>query len=209
MPRFEKGSEEAKAYMKSIREGRKLTKNYEKNKGNEDLIMTNTAEIALPKTLLHIDGKGEQKIIKTVTKAGTITRRDKKPVIKLEPITENELKITNQGKTKAGRSRGLLKEIHSNTKNAQEKEPEIKKPEMKINKKDALNKIRTHQIKIITDSGLFSTRFMDSLNNKDDDEINEIFDVSMADSMKKNRDFIVYNKNTRPQIQKKKKKLLD
>ena len=206
MPRFEKGSEEAKAYMKSIREGRKLTKNYEQNKGHEDSIMTNTSEIALPKTLLHIDGKGEQKIIKTVTKAGTITRRDKKPVIKLEPITENELKITNQGKTKAGRSEGLLKEIHSNTKNAKEKEPQ---PEMKINKKDALNKIRTHQIKIITDSGLFSTRFMDSLNNKDDDEINEIFDVSMADSMKKNRDFIVYNKNTRPQIQKKKKKLLD
>ena len=185
MPQFQKNSEEAKEHMRKVREGRKLTKNYEKMKGHEDLIMTNTSEIAVPKTLLHIDGKGEQKIIKTVTKAGTITRRDKKPVIKLEPVTENELKITNQGQTKAGRSEGLLKDIHSNTKNAQEKEPEIKKPEMKINKKDALNRIRTHQIKIITDSGLFSTRFMDSLNNKDDDEINEIFDVSMADSMKK------------------------
>ena len=126
MPRFQKNSEEAKEHMRKVREGRKLTKNYEKMKGHEDLIMTNTSEIAVPKTLLHIDGKGEQKIIKTVTKAGTITRRDKKPVIKLEPTTENELKITNQGKTKAGRSRGLLKEIHSNTKNAQEKEPEPK-----------------------------------------------------------------------------------
>ena len=117
MPRFEKGSDEAKAYMKSIREGRKLKNNYEKMKGHEDLIMTNTAEIAVPKTLLYIDGKGEHKIIKTVTKAGTLTRRDKKPVIKIEPKTTNELKIIDQGKTKKERSTGLLKEIHSNTGN--------------------------------------------------------------------------------------------
>ena len=70
MPRFEKGSDEAKAYMKSIREGRKLTKNYEKMKGHENLVMTNTAEIAVPKTLLHIDAKGDHKIIKTMTKTG-------------------------------------------------------------------------------------------------------------------------------------------
>ena len=85
MPRFEKGSDEAKAYMKSIREARKLTNNYEKMKGHEDLIMTNTAEIAVPKTLLYIDRNGEHKIIKTLTKAGTLTRKDKKPVIKIEP----------------------------------------------------------------------------------------------------------------------------
>ena len=115
MPRFTKGSDEAKAYMKSIREGRKLKNNYEKMKGHENLVMTNTAEIAVPKTLLYIDGKGEQKIIKTMTKAGNLTKKDKKPVIKIEPKTENELKIIDQGKTKAGRSRGLLKEIHSNT----------------------------------------------------------------------------------------------
>ena len=87
MPRFEKGSDEAKAYMKSIREGRKLTNNYEKIKGLENLVMTNTAEIAVAKTLLYIDGKGEQKIIKTVTKSGNLTRRDKKPVIDIEPLT--------------------------------------------------------------------------------------------------------------------------
>ena len=126
MPRFEKGSEEAKAYMKSIREARKLKTNYEKMKGHGNLIMTNTAEIAVPKTLLHIDANGDQKIIKTVTKSGTLTRRDKKPVIKIEPKTENELKIINQGKTKKERSTGFLREIHSNTKNAQaEKEAEI------------------------------------------------------------------------------------
>ena len=115
MPRFEKGSDEAKAYMKSIREARKLKTNYEKMKGHEDLIMTNTAEIAVPKTLLYIDGKGEHKIIKTLTKAGTLTRKDKKPVIKIEPKTDHEIKIINNGTTKAGRSKTFLKEIHSNT----------------------------------------------------------------------------------------------
>ncbi len=126
MPRFEKGSDEAKAYMKSIREARKLKTNYEKMKGHEDLIMTNTAEIAVPKTLLYIDGKGEHKIIKTLTKAGTLTRKDKKPVIKIEPKTDNELRVVNQGKTKKDRSTGFLREIHSNTKYVQaEKEAEM------------------------------------------------------------------------------------
>ena len=114
MPRFEKGSDEAKAYMKSIREGRKLTNNYEKMKGHENLVMTNTAEIAVPKTLLHIDGKGEQKIIKTVTKSGNLTRRDKKPVIKIEPKTGYTLAV-KQGTTKADKSRNILRQIHSST----------------------------------------------------------------------------------------------
>jgi hypothetical protein len=121
MPRFEKGSDEAKAYMKSIREARKLTNNYEKMKGHENLVMTNTAKIAVPKTLLHIDANGDQKIIKTVTKSGNLTRKDKKPVIKIEPKTDNELKIINNGTTKAGRSKGVLKEIHVDLENRRNK----------------------------------------------------------------------------------------
>ena len=121
MPRFEKGSDEAKAYMKSIREGRKLKNNYEKMKEHENLVMTNTAEIAVPKTLLHIDANGDQKIIKTVTKSGTLTRRDKKPVIKIEPKTDNELKVINNGTTKAGRSKGVLKDIQIDLENRRNK----------------------------------------------------------------------------------------
>ena len=116
MPRFTKGSDEAKAYMKSIREGRKLKNNYEKMKGHEDLIMTNTAKIAVPKTLLYIDGKGEQKIIKTMTKAGNLTKKDKKPVIEIEPKTENRIVIDSVGRTKAERSHNLLSKIHESTK---------------------------------------------------------------------------------------------
>jgi hypothetical protein len=112
MPRFEKGSDEAKAYMKSIREGRKLTNNYEKMKGHENLIMTNSAKFAVPKTLLHIDGKGEQKIIKTVTKSGNLTRRDKKPVIEIEPHEDNTVRILKNGTTKTGRSKNLMQEIN-------------------------------------------------------------------------------------------------
>ena len=44
MPKFEKGSEAAKEHMRKVREGRKLQNNYEKMKGHEDLIMTNTAK---------------------------------------------------------------------------------------------------------------------------------------------------------------------
>ncbi len=58
------GSDEAKAYMKSIRQARKLTNNYEKMKGHENIVMTNTAQIAVPKILLHIDANGKHKIIK-------------------------------------------------------------------------------------------------------------------------------------------------
>jgi hypothetical protein len=102
--------------MKSIREGRKLKTNYEKMKGHENLVMTNTAEIAVPKTLLHIDGNGEHKIIKTMTKAGNLTKRDKKPVIKIEPKTENKILIEKKGKTKAERSHNILHQIHESTK---------------------------------------------------------------------------------------------
>ena len=116
MPRFEKGSDEAKAYMKSIREGRKLTNNYEKMKGHENLVMTNTAKFAVPKTLLHIDAKGEHKIIKTMTKAGNLTKRDKKPVIIIEPKTENKIMVEKSGRTKAERSHNILNQIHQSTK---------------------------------------------------------------------------------------------
>ena len=51
MPKnFEKGSEAAKEYMRKVREGRKLKNNYKKMKGHENLVMTDTAEIAVPKT---------------------------------------------------------------------------------------------------------------------------------------------------------------
>ena len=115
MPRFEKGSDKAKAYMKTIREGRKLKVSYEKMKGHENLILTNTAEFAVPKTLLHIHANGDQKIIETVTKSGTLTRRDKKPVIKIEPHEDNTVRILKSGTTKAGRSKNLLTEINDNS----------------------------------------------------------------------------------------------
>jgi hypothetical protein len=114
MSKLEKGSEAAKEHMRKVREGRKLKNNYEKMKGHENLVMTNTAKITVPKTLLHIDDKGEQKIIKTVTKSGNLTRRDKKPVIDIEPLTNNTLRVI-QGKTKAERSRNILKGIHNST----------------------------------------------------------------------------------------------
>ena len=50
-----------------------------------------------------------------------MTRRDKKPVIRIEPKTDHELKIINNGTTKAGRSKGVLKEVHINLENRRNK----------------------------------------------------------------------------------------
>ena len=50
-----------------------------------------------------------------MTKAGNITKRDKKPVIKIEPKTENKILIDKIGRTKAERSHNILKQIHEST----------------------------------------------------------------------------------------------
>lgn len=79
MPKFLKGSPEAKAHMDQLRAAR----NYKKMKGHEQLIMTGTAKIGVPLKMLYINPQGDQKIINTLTKKGNLTSREKKPVIKL------------------------------------------------------------------------------------------------------------------------------
>ena len=152
MPRFEKGSDEAKAYMKSIREARKLTNNYEKMKGHENLIMTNTAEITVPKTLLHIDDKGEQKIIKSVTKSGNLTRRDKKPVIKIEPKTNKELIIINHGKTKKSFSNKIQVEIHGASISREQRKNNVDNPNLSWSTDFSDNRTRNNRINYKNDT---------------------------------------------------------
>jgi len=90
MPKLVKGSEEAKEHMRKMREGRKSNK--------EKLIVANTAKIAVPKKMIYVNPKGEKEKVPTLTKKGTITIRDNKPVIKLRPNTQYTLKIVEKGK---------------------------------------------------------------------------------------------------------------
>ena len=90
MPKLVKGSDEAKEHMRKMREGRKSNK--------EKLIVANTAKIAVPKKMIYVNPKGEKEKVQTLTKKGTITIRDNKPVIKLRPNTQYTLKIVEKGK---------------------------------------------------------------------------------------------------------------
>ena len=90
MPKLLKGSTEAKEHMRKMREGRKSNK--------EKLIVANTAKISVPKKMIYVNPKGEKEKVPTLTKKGTITVRDNKPVIKLRPNTQYTLKIVEKGK---------------------------------------------------------------------------------------------------------------
>ena len=90
MPKLVKGSDEAKEHMRKMREGRKTNK--------EKLIVANTAKIAVPKKMIYVNPKGVKEKVPTLTKKGTITIRDNKPVIKLRPNTQYTLKIVEKGK---------------------------------------------------------------------------------------------------------------
>ena len=103
MPKFKKGTPEAKAHMEQLRAAR----NYNKMKGHEDLIITRTAKIGVPKKMLYINPNGDQKIINTLTKRGNLTSRDHHPVINLVDQDSNHVGVINMGLSK----RNLTKKL--------------------------------------------------------------------------------------------------
>jgi len=67
-------------------------------------LIAGTPQINVPNELLHFNKKGEPKLINTLTKTGQITKRDKKPVIKLkgrsfEDGKKNFINVLNDGET--------------------------------------------------------------------------------------------------------------
>ncbi len=90
MPKLVKESDQAKEHMRKMREGRKSNK--------EKLIVADTAKISVPKKMIYVNPKGEREKVPTLTNKGTITVRDKKPVIKLRANTQYTLKILEKGK---------------------------------------------------------------------------------------------------------------
>jgi hypothetical protein len=97
MPKFKKGTPEAKAHMEAIRS----RKNYEKMTGHEKIIMTSTSTINVPDKMLYINSRGDQKIINTLTKSKNITTRDRKPVINFVTNNESRFQIENKGSSKS------------------------------------------------------------------------------------------------------------
>ena len=97
MPKFKKGTPEAKAHMEAIRS----RKNYEKMTGHEKFIMTRTSTINVPDKMLYINSRGDQKIINTLTKSKNITTRDRKPVINFVTNNESRFQIENKGSSKS------------------------------------------------------------------------------------------------------------
>lgn len=168
MPKFIKGSEDAKEHMAKLR----AMRNHNKTKTHDDLIKTNTAEIAVPINLLHIDKKGQPKIINTLTKSGNLTKRDKKPIIKIEPHTDNEIKIINSG-----------------TKQMKEQ------PKLKINMTTMTEKKRNDQIDFIRKSGDYGDIFVNKLKERDDKYIQMIYDGALTGNIETNKEFVRFNKN--------------
>ncbi len=107
MPKFKKGTPEAKEYMETLRRN----KDYAKLKGNEKLIMTTTSQINIPETMLYIGPQGNQKIIKTLTKSKNITTRDHKPIINFVTNNENRFQIENKGTSKASTTTNITRAI--------------------------------------------------------------------------------------------------
>ena len=96
MPKLIKGSEEAKAKMKHLREMR------------TNLKMVRTAEIDVPKKLLYIDPKGKEKIINTMTPKNNISRRNRKTVFQLGISNDNDFHIKNGGISRSSISKNII-----------------------------------------------------------------------------------------------------
>ena len=107
MPKFKKGTPEAKAHMEAIRSKR----NYDKMIGHEKLIMTRTSTINVPDKMLYINSKGDQKIINTLTKSKNITTRDKRPIINFITNNESRFQIENKGTSKLSTTKQLTNAI--------------------------------------------------------------------------------------------------
>jgi hypothetical protein len=111
MPKFAKGSEEAKQYMKELRERRQSKPLTElqisrKNKKNEvqgilneafdKYFMAGSAVVEVPDKIVKVDNKGNAKVMDTLTKSGALKKVNGESVIKLEP--GNDLIVKNKGR---------------------------------------------------------------------------------------------------------------
>ena len=85
MPKFPKGSEEAKQHMKELRERRKnkpltesqISRNNKKievqgilNEALDKYYMAGSAVVEVPEKIVNVDKKGNPKIVDTLTKSG-------------------------------------------------------------------------------------------------------------------------------------------
>jgi hypothetical protein len=111
MPKFPKGSEEAKQHMKELRERRKnkpltelqISRNNKKtevqnilNEALDKYFMAGSAVVEFPDKVVKLDKKGNAKVMETLTKTGNLKKVNGESVIKLE--SGNDLNIKTKGR---------------------------------------------------------------------------------------------------------------
>ena len=111
MAKFPKGSEEAKQYMKELRERRKskpltelqISRNNKKqevqtilNDALDKYFVAGSGVVEVPDKIVKVDNKGNAKVMDTLTKSGALKKVNGESVIKLEP--GNDLIVKNKGR---------------------------------------------------------------------------------------------------------------
>ncbi len=95
MPKFAKGSEEAKLHMQKIREMRnkKINKTHDDESEFENKLIVNQPVISIPKYMVKVEtnkqGHINFKLVPTLTKTDKLKTVNKKPIIKLTTNDSN------------------------------------------------------------------------------------------------------------------------
>ena len=112
------------------------------HKKMNNLLIVGTPVIDVPDEMIYFPKKGKERIIHTLTKTGAITKRNKKPVIRLTDNGKNEINITDTGMSQKINKLYHSSALHSGLRNHfQNKHDDILKDISKLNpklKKDKL-----------------------------------------------------------------------
>ena len=202
MPKFEKGSEAAKEYMKMLREKR-AAKPKEERKPKEkkhkiskekvqeivkDAIdkyfLTGSATITVPDKVVKIDNKGHPKLVDTLTKSGNLKTVNGDKVINLESDKEvKNIVVSDVGTRLKDKSKKLQSEIlENNVKKADSEKDKLKKELLGLKrrlynsrKEEDKEKIKTRiqEIQASLEDNEYNNDSRDELNSIKQDKYNE------------------------------------
>lgn len=120
MPKFEKGSQEAKDYMASIRRKKQSKSNEPHHQKIKEVVLdaidkyflAGSAVIEVPDKVVKIDNKGTPQLIDTLTKKGNLKKVDKENVIQLVPnYINSNITIKNVGQKIGTRGKKIQNEL--------------------------------------------------------------------------------------------------
>ena len=91
-PGCKKSYHDAKTEKKEVDKGNKKFKDHQANK---DLLIVGTPSISVPDKMLLITDEGEEKVIHPLTKRGTLARKNKQNMIKINVNDDNKFTVDN------------------------------------------------------------------------------------------------------------------